>query len=74
MCRQQFEEWRCDVELMKQAVSTTNVIVVIVTIAGNREHGYVDEEGTVYDFVSRVFVPPSKVRPEDPATGWLLWQ
>ena len=58
---------------MKQAVSTTNVIVVIVTIAGNREHGYVDEEGTVYDFVSRVFVPFSDVRPEDPVTGWLSW-
>ena len=58
---------------MKQAVSTTNVIVVIVTIAGNREHGYVDEEGTAYDFVSRVFVPFSDVRPEDPVTGWLSW-
>ena len=59
--------------LMEHAVSTCSVIVVIVTIAGDRRQGYVDGEGRAYDFISRVFVPSSDVRPEDPVTGWLSW-
>ncbi|XP_076439366.1 phenazine biosynthesis-like domain-containing protein [Babylonia areolata] len=63
--RQQFQEWTCDMAAMERAVASSDVIVVIVTMAGG---GSQDGSGRPYDFLSRVFVPFS-VRPEDPVTG-----
>ncbi|EDO41139.1 predicted protein [Nematostella vectensis] len=41
---------------------------VIVTLKGDKDNGCMDDQGQIYDFVSRYFAPWNGI-PEDPVTG-----
>ncbi|KAI8521191.1 hypothetical protein Bbelb_009450 [Branchiostoma belcheri] len=66
--RKQFEEMKPDFQGMMAAHHDEIGDGVIVTLKGSVENGCVDEEGVLYDFVSRFFDPWSGL-PEDPVTG-----
>ncbi|XP_064604700.1 phenazine biosynthesis-like domain-containing protein 1 isoform X2 [Liolophura sinensis] len=66
--REEFEHWSPPVGSLPEADKTGKMILVIVTVKGPPEKGFVDKDGTPYDFVSRSFAPWTGV-PEDPVTG-----
>ncbi|XP_025094841.1 phenazine biosynthesis-like domain-containing protein 1 [Pomacea canaliculata] len=64
--RKEFEQWKLDMIMLERSIK--ELVVLIVTIRGKEEDGFVDEKGNPYDFVSRCFAPWTGV-PEDPVTG-----
>lgn len=68
--REEFERWSPPVGSLPEADKTGKMMLVIVTITGPPEKGFIDKDGTPYDFVSRSFAPWTGV-PEDPVTGEL---
>ncbi|PVD29936.1 hypothetical protein C0Q70_09195 [Pomacea canaliculata] len=62
----EFEQWKLDMIMLERSIK--ELVVLIVTIRGKEEDGFVDEKGNPYDFVSRCFAPWTGV-PEDPVTG-----
>lgn len=64
--RKEFEQWKLDMIMLERSIK--ELVVLIVSIRGKEEDGFVDEKGNPYDFVSRCFAPWTGV-PEDPVTG-----
>ncbi|CAH3196647.1 unnamed protein product [Porites evermanni] len=68
LTRHDLEKLSPDFQAMMSAHSGGLVRGVIVTLQGNESNGCVDNNGAVYDFVSRYFAPWVGI-PEDPVTG-----
>ena len=68
LIRHDLEKLSPDFQAMMSAHSGGLVRGVIVTLQGNESNGCVDNNGAVYDFVSRYFAPWVGI-PEDPVTG-----
>ncbi|XP_078660046.1 phenazine biosynthesis-like domain-containing protein [Branchiostoma floridae x Branchiostoma belcheri] len=66
--RQTLECLRPDTAAMLAAHTQDIIRGVIVTVKGSPENGCVDNQGVMYDFVSRYFAPWNGI-PEDPVTG-----
>jgi len=65
----QFQNHKAPMNLMLQAHNGEKILGVILTLKGSSENGYISEDGTVYDFVSRFLDPWTSVHDEDPVTG-----
>ncbi|XP_019620200.1 PREDICTED: phenazine biosynthesis-like domain-containing protein [Branchiostoma belcheri] len=66
--RQTLESLRPDTAAMLAAHTQDIIRGVIVTVKGSPENGCVDNQGVMYDFISRYFAPWNGI-PEDPVTG-----
>ncbi|PIK59228.1 putative phenazine biosynthesis-like domain-containing protein [Apostichopus japonicus] len=66
--REELEKMSPNPAAMMAAYKTGEVMGVIITLKGSRENGAVDEDGRVYDFISRYFAPWNGIN-EDPVTG-----
>ncbi|KAJ8022619.1 Phenazine biosynthesis-like domain-containing protein [Holothuria leucospilota] len=66
--RQEFEQMSPNPSAMMNAYKTGEVMGVILTLKGSKENGAVDEDGRVFDFISRYFTPWNGID-EDPVTG-----
>ncbi|CAH1246914.1 PBLD [Branchiostoma lanceolatum] len=66
--RQTLESLRPDTVAMLAAHTQDIIRGVIVTVKGSVENGCVDNQGVMYDFISRYFAPWNGIA-EDPVTG-----
>ncbi|XP_071830055.1 phenazine biosynthesis-like domain-containing protein isoform X2 [Apostichopus japonicus] len=66
--REELEKMSPNPAAMMAAYKTGEVMGVIITLRGSQENGAVDEDGRVYDFISRYFAPWNGID-EDPVTG-----
>ncbi|PIK56374.1 hypothetical protein BSL78_06748 [Apostichopus japonicus] len=66
--REELEKMSPNPAVMMAAYKTGEVMGVIIKLKGSRENGAVDEDGRVYDFISRYFAPWNGIN-EDPVTG-----
>ncbi|KAJ8022618.1 Phenazine biosynthesis-like domain-containing protein [Holothuria leucospilota] len=66
--RQEFEQMSPNPSAMMNAYKTGEVMGVILTLKGSKENGAVDEDGRMFDFISRYFAPWNGID-EDPVTG-----
>ncbi|KAK3105908.1 hypothetical protein FSP39_008376, partial [Pinctada imbricata] len=68
LSRNFLESLKPDIPSMTRVESSGKVKGVIVTLKGTTENGCTDDNGRVYDFISRYFAPWNGI-PEDPVTG-----